>query len=52
MRFEPADDVDADEVSHWERSKLQEIYEVFRTRGDAPRCLREYLDQKIGRVLP
>lgn len=31
---------------------LQPIYEEFRNRGDAPPCLREFIYQQIGRILP
>jgi len=31
---------------------LETIYEEFSRRGDAPRCLRDYLYEKIGRILP
>lgn len=31
---------------------LLTIYEEFYRRGDAPQCLREYLYEKIGRILP
>jgi hypothetical protein len=30
---------------------LNEIYEVFRRRGDAPQCLSEYVYRKLGRIL-
>lgn len=30
---------------------LNEVYEVFRRRGDAPQCLREYIYRKLGRIL-
>lgn len=30
---------------------LQEIYETFRRRGDAPPCLREYIYRRLGRAL-
>lgn len=41
-----------DEASPLEQRELQEIYEEFRKRADAPACLREYLYRKIGRTLP
>jgi hypothetical protein len=31
---------------------LSQIYETFRTRGDAPPELRNYLEERIGRILP
>jgi hypothetical protein len=56
MRHVSLDDEDAafmrDQVEHWERCSLEAIYEEFRRRGDAPECLRRYLDEKIGRILP
>lgn len=33
------------------RNMLQEIYEEFRRRGDAPQCLRDYIYETIGRIL-
>lgn len=30
---------------------LGQVYETFRTRGDAPDCLREYIYRKLGRIL-
>jgi hypothetical protein len=41
-----------DQVDAWERRCLEAIYEEFRRRGDAPECLRGYLEDKIGRILP
>jgi hypothetical protein len=31
---------------------LGRIYETFRSRGDAPPELRNYLEERIGRILP
>jgi hypothetical protein len=31
---------------------LMQIYEEFARRGDAPQVLRDYLYEKIGRILP
>jgi hypothetical protein len=31
---------------------LQTIFEEFQRRGDAPKCLRDYLYDTLGRVLP
>lgn len=31
---------------------LSAIYEEFRKRGDAPECLRAFLYQNLGRILP
>lgn len=31
---------------------LEEVYEEFRTRGDAPPILRDYIYQTIDRILP
>lgn len=34
-----------------ENRTLELIYEEFRTRGDAPRSLRDFLYERIGRIL-
>jgi len=31
---------------------VEQIYEEFRNRGDAPRVLREFVYEQIGRILP
>lgn len=31
---------------------LEQIYEEFSRRGDAPKVLRDYLYETIGRILP
>jgi hypothetical protein len=33
-------------------TEMAEIYEEFRRRGDAPECLRTFLYQQLGRILP
>jgi hypothetical protein len=30
---------------------LERVYEEFRTRGDAPQCLRDYIWDVLGRIL-
>jgi hypothetical protein len=47
-----ADPFDDDESMPYDTRKLEAIYEEFRKRGDAPECLREFLYETIGRVLP
>lgn len=31
---------------------IETIYEEFRRRGDAPQCLRDFIYDAIGKVLP
>lgn len=33
------------------RVLLARVYEEFRTRGDAPQCLRDYIYDVLGRIL-
>lgn len=33
-------------------TSVEQIYEEFRNRGDAPRVLREFVYEQIGRILP
>lgn len=33
-------------------TSVEQIYEEFRSRGDAPRVLREFVYEQIGRILP
>ncbi len=48
----PIEDEDDDGgLSCYDLKMLEQIYEEFRRRGDAPNCLREYLYEKIGRTL-
>lgn len=30
---------------------LERVYQEFRTRGDAPQCLRDYIYDVLGRIL-
>jgi hypothetical protein len=32
--------------------QLMAIYEEFRKRDDAPQCLRDFIYEQIGRILP
>lgn len=59
-------DIDLDEFTdeeiqeEWEcrfkkrapNAALEQIYEEFARRGDAPEILRDYLYESIGRILP
>jgi hypothetical protein len=41
-----------DDLTCNQKEQLDRIYEEFRRRGDAPECLRTFLYQQLGRILP